>query len=99
MESIQFLRSEIKKFADPLYWLTYFPPIPIVGISPIYSILFFIPTIQKNDHNGFGFRIDWRRNFLTTKANPYFCLMAGEQVIQTRQNQVYRAIHYLQSKR
>lgn len=34
MESIGVLRSEIKKFADPLYWLTYFPPIAIVGISP-----------------------------------------------------------------
>ena len=33
MESIGVLRSEIKKFADPLYWLTYFPPIAIVGIS------------------------------------------------------------------
>ena len=33
MESIGVLRSEIKKFADPLYWLTYFPPIAIVSSS------------------------------------------------------------------
>jgi hypothetical protein len=33
MDSIGVPRSEIKKFADPLYWLTYFPPIAIVGIS------------------------------------------------------------------
>ena len=33
MESIGVLRSEIKKFADPLYWLTYFPPIAVVGSS------------------------------------------------------------------
>lgn len=31
MESIGVPRSEIKKFADPLYWLTYFPPIAIVS--------------------------------------------------------------------
>jgi leucyl-tRNA synthetase len=30
MESINVPRSEIKKFADPLHWLTYFPPIAIV---------------------------------------------------------------------
>ncbi|THH03335.1 hypothetical protein EW145_g6336 [Phellinidium pouzarii] len=29
MESIGVPRLEIKKFADPLYWLTYFPPIAI----------------------------------------------------------------------
>lgn len=37
MESIGVPRSDIKKFADPLHWLTYFPPIAIVssyGISP-----------------------------------------------------------------
>jgi leucyl-tRNA synthetase len=27
MESIGVSRAEIKKFADPLHWLTYFPPI------------------------------------------------------------------------
>ena len=31
MESIGVPRSEIKKFADPYYWLTYFPPIAIVS--------------------------------------------------------------------
>lgn len=30
MESIGVPRSEIKKFADPQYWLTFFPPIAIV---------------------------------------------------------------------
>lgn len=30
MESIGVPREEIKKFADPLHWLTYFPPIAIV---------------------------------------------------------------------
>lgn len=31
MESIGVPREDIKKFADPYYWLTYFPPITIVG--------------------------------------------------------------------
>ncbi|KAH9056465.1 leucyl-tRNA synthetase [Lactarius vividus] len=54
MESIGVPRSEIKKFADPYYWLTYFPPIAIA------------------DHHALGTRIDWRRSFMTTPANPYY---------------------------
>ncbi|KAG7088680.1 hypothetical protein E1B28_012651 [Marasmius oreades] len=54
MESIGVPRSDIKKFADPLHWLDYFPPIAIA------------------DHTSFGSRIDWRRKFLTTNANPYY---------------------------
>jgi leucyl-tRNA synthetase len=54
MESTGVPRSEIKKFADPYYWLTYFPPIAIA------------------DHHALGTRIDWRRSFLTTPANPYY---------------------------
>ncbi len=41
-------REEIKLFADPKYWLNYFPP------------------IAKEDLNGLGARIDWRRQFLTS---------------------------------
>lgn len=33
MESIDVPRSEVKKFADPYYWTTYFPPIAIVSPS------------------------------------------------------------------
>lgn len=33
LESIGVPREEIKKFADPYYWLEYFPPIAMVGIS------------------------------------------------------------------
>lgn len=62
MESIGVPRAEIKKFADPLHWLTYFPPIAI------------------NDNNAFGSRIDWRRSFLTTKANPYYDAFVRWQV-------------------
>ena len=31
MESIGVPRSEVKKFADPHYWLEYFPPIAVVS--------------------------------------------------------------------
>ncbi|KAF5345811.1 hypothetical protein D9756_010874 [Leucocoprinus leucothites] len=62
MESIGVPRADIKKFADPLYWLTYFPPIAIA------------------DNNAFGSRIDWRRTFLTTDANPYYDAFVRWQV-------------------
>ncbi|CAL1697931.1 unnamed protein product [Somion occarium] len=54
MESIGVPREDIKKFADPYYWMTYFPPMCI------------------SDNNAFGSRIDWRRSFITTDANPYY---------------------------
>lgn len=31
LESIGIPRTEIKKFADPMHWLTYFPPIAMVN--------------------------------------------------------------------
>ena len=46
--------KEIHRFADPHYWLTFFPP------------------LCKRDLTDFGARIDWRRSFVTTDANPYF---------------------------
>ncbi|KZT05237.1 leucine-tRNA ligase [Laetiporus sulphureus 93-53] len=54
MELMGIPREEIPQFADPYYWLKYFPP------------------ICKNDNNAFGSRIDWRRSFITTDANPYY---------------------------
>lgn len=36
MESIGVPREDIKKFADPYYWLTYFPPICIVRVSLLF---------------------------------------------------------------
>ena len=47
-------REEIHRFADPAYWLEFFPP------------------LCRQDLNNFGARIDWRRQFVTTDANPYF---------------------------
>jgi leucyl-tRNA synthetase len=46
--------EEIQKFADPYYWIQYFPP------------------LAKRDLNNFGARMDWRRQFVTTDANPYY---------------------------
>lgn len=47
-------KEEIHKFADPYYWLEYFPP------------------IWKSDLINLGARMDWRRQFVTTDANPYY---------------------------
>ena len=100
MESIGILRSEIKNFADPSYWLTYFPPIAIVGIS-LYSMLpFSNHSKERPQRIWFSYRL--ASIVPHHQSQPVlwcFCSMAGEQVIQTGQNQVWRAIHYLQSKR
>ena len=46
--------KEVHRFADPQYWLTFFPP------------------LCQRDLTNFGARIDWRRSFVTTDANPYY---------------------------
>lgn len=46
--------GEIHKFADPTFWLKFFPP------------------LCKRDLTNFGCRIDWRRQVVTTDANPYY---------------------------
>jgi len=40
MESIGVPRIDIKKFADPLHWLTYFPPIAIVRRFFLWIIIY-----------------------------------------------------------
>ncbi|KAF2190873.1 leucyl-tRNA synthetase [Zopfia rhizophila CBS 207.26] len=54
MLSIGIPLEEIQKFADPQYWIQFFPP------------------LAKRDLTNFGARIDWRRQFVTTDANPYY---------------------------
>ncbi|KAI8985496.1 leucyl-tRNA synthetase [Pilobolus umbonatus] len=54
MLSLGIPRTELHRFADPAYWLDYFPP----------------RTIE--DMNAFGCKVDWRRSFITTDANPYY---------------------------
>jgi len=46
--------EDIYKFAEPLYWMHFFP------------------QLCKRDLTNFGARIDWRRSFVTTDANPYY---------------------------
>jgi leucyl-tRNA synthetase len=84
MESIGIPRSEIKKFADTQHWLTYFPPLAIVRR---FSLLLFSYTqsTPQADNNALGSRIDWRRSFLTTDANPYYDAFVRWQV-----NKLYR---------
>ncbi len=68
MELIGVPRSEIKKFADPMYWAEYFPPIAIVSVVGIRlwreCRLNFINS--QSDLNDLGGRIDWRRSFVTS---------------------------------
>ena len=43
MESIGVPRSEVKKFADPYHWLSYFPPIATVSPDLLFTLS--VPTI------------------------------------------------------
>ncbi|KAH8677848.1 hypothetical protein BX600DRAFT_376622 [Xylariales sp. PMI_506] len=54
MQAIGIPLQEIHLFADPQYWLQFFPP------------------LCRRDLTSFGARIDWRRSFVTTDANPYY---------------------------
>lgn len=54
MKALGLPKEEVYKFADPLHWLEYFPP------------------LCKQHCTNFGLRIDWRRSFITTDANPYY---------------------------
>jgi leucyl-tRNA synthetase len=54
MKALDIPVQEIHRFADPQYWLEFFPP------------------LCQRDLTNFGARIDWRRSFVTTDANPYY---------------------------
>lgn len=51
MESIGVPRAEIKKFADPLHWLEYFPPIarvsPIIHCTSDISNIFIVDRLYR----------------------------------------------------
>jgi leucyl-tRNA synthetase len=47
MESIDVPRSEVKKFADPYHWLTYFPPIAVVSPNLFSSFFTLIICILR----------------------------------------------------
>ena len=74
MESIGVPRSEIKKFADSIYWTKYFPPIAkvIIHSTPVYSSGDTLSWLLQEDNLALGTRVDWRRSMLTTDINPYY---------------------------
>ncbi|KAF8064193.1 hypothetical protein FPV67DRAFT_1584778 [Lyophyllum atratum] len=49
-----------------------FPRSEIKKFADTQHWLTTFPPIAIEDHNSFGSRIDWRRTFLTTDANPYY---------------------------
>ena len=49
MESMGVPREEIKKFADPYFWLKYYPPICIVSLS-ILPVLRSMVSYMKTEH-------------------------------------------------
>jgi leucyl-tRNA synthetase len=59
--------EEIYLFADPAYWLDFFPP------------------ICQQDLTNLGCRIDWRRSFVTTDANPYYDAFVRWQMNRLRE--------------
>jgi leucyl-tRNA synthetase len=59
--------QEIHLFADPQYWLEFFPP------------------LCKRDLSNLGCRIDWRRQFVTTDANPYYDAFVRWQMIRLKE--------------
>ena len=95
MESIEFRRSEIKKIRRHTL-----PPSPLWVFHYILCYLHSNNSKERPQRLWFSYRL--ASNLLHHRSQPvlwYFCSMTGEQVIQIRQNQVWRAIHYLQSKR
>ncbi|KAK3370851.1 hypothetical protein B0T24DRAFT_627193 [Lasiosphaeria ovina] len=67
LQSIGIPMEEIHLFADPQYWLQFFPP------------------ECKKDLTNFGARIDWRRQFVTTEANPYYDAFVRWQMIRLKE--------------
>lgn len=67
MEAVGIPREEIHLFADPQYWLEFFPP------------------LCKRDLTNFGARIDWRRQFVTTDANPYYDAFVRWQMVRLKE--------------
>jgi hypothetical protein len=97
MESIDVPRSEVKKFADPYHWLTYFPPIAMVSPS-LFIPCAYRPSAFSGGQSCLG---DTRRlaSFVYDDASKpllrFIRTLADEQIIRIREDQVWRAIYYL----
>ncbi|XP_059177006.1 leucine--tRNA ligase, cytoplasmic-like [Physella acuta] len=68
MSAMGMTDDEIKNFADPMYWLKYFPPRWITDLKRM------------------GVKVDWRRSFITTDANPYFDSFVRWNFLRLRDN-------------
>lgn len=66
MESLGLGSDEIHKFADAGHWLEFFPPRAMV------CVILTAFTQTQHDLKMMGAKIDWRRSFITTDANPYY---------------------------
>lgn len=62
--------------------------------DPAYWLKYF-PPICKQDMNNFGARIDWRRSFVTTDANPYYDAFVRWQMNRLKElNKIQYGIRY-----
>jgi leucyl-tRNA synthetase len=66
MKGMGISAEEIPKFADPSYWLEYFPPYGLSDLKKVVISTRFECTFQ------FGVAVDWRRSFITTDRNPFY---------------------------
>ena len=69
MKALGLENEEIKKFADPHYWLQYFPP------------------HCQQDLQRMGLKVDWRRTFITTDANPFYDSFVRWQFLHLKDRQ------------
>nr|XP_031858784.1 leucine-tRNA ligase [Kwoniella shandongensis]KAA5525856.1 leucine-tRNA ligase [Kwoniella shandongensis] len=81
LESTDPSKGKKGKLAAKSTGLTYqFQILELIGVprdelkkfADPYHWLEYFPPIAKQDLNGIGARVDWRRQFITTDANPYY---------------------------
>lgn len=93
MESIGVPRADIKKFADPLHWLTVFPPIAMVSLPIVFLSYFPCSCVTTPPGRPSRVWISYRlaSYFPHHRGQPVLrclCPLAGQQAPSTRQNQI-----------
>lgn len=69
MQSLGLADEEIKKFADPLYWLDYFPPLAISDLKQIGMHIDWRRTFITTDANPFfDSFVRWQFNHLKARG-------------------------------
>lgn len=97
MESIGVPRSEIKRFADPYHWLTYFPPIAIVSTDLLlvcpYRLFAYSgrPPCSGDARRLASLIHDDAGKPLLRLFRP----LADEQITRVGEDQVWGTLHYL----